>query len=156
MRSTSTPYGIGVGEDTALYIDGDVAKCFGNDGVWWIDSSDAVYDENEPYFTVDGLKISYLTEGDSLNMATKELTSTKALITGFFGGAHNSNKIFTGPEGIDSIKSLVLSTDNLSMGHSSERRPRTNVLFHKGRGEKAYHTAGKFSVHQLLMDINYE
>jgi cyanophycinase len=174
MYDLSKPYGIGVGEDTCLYINKDSATVYGNDGVWLLDSSDALFPV-DTYFNAKDIKVTYLTEGDTLNLSTKvvkklsqyasllksseflltfcQVTSTKQLITNGTGSAIDSDDIFTGTEGIDSIKSLVSSSSSDSIGYSKENRPTARVVFYKGKGEKAYRSGQKYTVDKLIMDI---
>lgn len=62
----------------------------GNDGVWWVDSSEAQFGIG-PYFTVTGLLVSYLTEGDRLNLATKEVRIAFNLIHSLNGQVNYYN-----------------------------------------------------------------
>jgi cyanophycinase len=154
MQDVGQSFGIGVGEDTALYINRDTATCLGNDGVWIIDSSRATF-PTETYFAAKNLRMTYLTEGDTYTLSTKKVTSTKSQITSTSGRAYESDKVFDGPEGIDAIKSLVTSTDSQSVGYSYEERPTARVVFRKGEGEISYadSSRSKFTVDDLSFDI---
>jgi hypothetical protein len=157
MKSANKSIGIGVGEDTALYINGDLVTCLGNDGVWIMDSSSADFNQNaSTTFHVKNLSISYLTEGDTYIASTKEVTSTKPIIGSTSGKAHESKKIFEGPEGINAIKSLLLSNDQQSVGSTHESNPKVEVTFSKGASEFLSYSdesGTKFTVDNLRIDI---
>jgi len=152
LKSANMSYGFGVGEDTVLFLDHDMATVYGTDGAWFMDNSQAVY-LNDIHFAVQNVTISYLTAGDTLSLTTKEVTSTKTLITSGSGKAYESKDVFSNQEGMRSIKSLVRSASTESVGYSRESNPTAVVVFHNGRGVKAYSSGQLYTVDKLVMDI---
>mgnify|MGYP002369577292 CR=1 FL=1 len=69
-------YGIGVDEDTVFYVDGNQATVYGSHGVFFVDITNATAATTE-YFSCKGVRVSYLTSGDKLDLTTKKLTSSK-------------------------------------------------------------------------------
>lgn len=179
MKSTGKSYGYGVGEDTAVFINGSIATLYGNDGAWFMDSTEAFF-LNETYFTMWDLKGSYLTAGDSIDLLTKEvyrhciecifsiciynnaisslqITTTKNIIERGNGNPHKSNDIFRGGEAVRCATSLMSSSVTIGQvsGESSESNPKTNVIFYKGRGETGYYSDAtrKYTITNMFMDV---
>jgi cyanophycinase len=154
MQQLQKSFGFGVDEDTGLYIHNGVASVVGNSGVWILDSSSAEYLE-EYYFSIEGVKIHYLTSGDSFNLETKELTTFKPAIVPENVEMYESEDIFGFNEGLKSIQDLVNSpifTTNI--GHSYEEDPIARVVFRKELDTQAYVSGDKYAIASLLMDIN--
>lgn len=100
MKNIGHIYGLGVDEDTAVYIYDDIVTVYGTWGVWIIDNSEATFPTTNSYFAAQSVRIAYLTEGDSYNLTNKMVTSVKPVITGENGGAYNSDDIFSTDEAL--------------------------------------------------------
>lgn len=68
LRDTSARWGIGVDEDTALFIEQDLATVAGHNGVFLIDATAARFSPPGEPLQVDGLRLSYLLSGDTWNI----------------------------------------------------------------------------------------
>jgi cyanophycinase len=66
LRDSGQSIGIGVDEGTSLNIENQIGTVVGHQGVFILDSSEASYGTagSETIFTVENLKLHYLTEGD--------------------------------------------------------------------------------------------
>jgi len=158
MKGIGTSVGIGVGEDTALYVftsnDSSVATALGTGGVWIMDTSSTEFNPDTEYFTASNITINYLTENDTYDLTTKQLTSDSPLITTGNGKPHSSNKVFDSKEAIKSILSLALSAEGIVENHSQQNNPRAVVTFKKSDSTGVYYTSdNKFTVSKLLFDI---
>lgn len=63
LIQTKHSLGVGIDESTALYYDNGESKVFGQNGVFIIDLSQALYDP-KTYFTITNIQLTYLTSGD--------------------------------------------------------------------------------------------
>ncbi|KAJ6645247.1 Cyanophycinase [Pseudolycoriella hygida] len=156
MRSVGVVHGFGVDEDTALYIHNDVANVYGTWGVWIIDKTTETIPDAQDYFASDNIRIHYLTEGDSYNVITKEVTSTKAIVTSVDGIAYASISIFGRDQGLRSIKSLVVSNSNVSRGLSRENNPTCEVVFEKDERTRSYVSESQYTIANLLLHMGAE
>lgn len=66
LVQTKLNVGVGIDESTALYYDNGEAKVFGQNGVFIIDISQALY-EPKTYFAMTNIQLTYLTSGDKFN-----------------------------------------------------------------------------------------
>ena len=159
MKQSGTALGLGVDEDSALYINNGTAKVLGRYGVWVMDASNATFSD-EPYFTVNGIRISYLSENDTYSFEDRAVTSSKLEITVPQGSAYESNSVFSVDEAFRSITTLVHSLSAAeSVGYSRESGPKARVRFYKGLGpggtSRGHYSpeSGLYTVVDLLMDI---
>jgi len=158
MKGIGASVGIGVGEDTALYVvtsnDSSVATALGTGGVWIMDTGSAEFNPDTDYFTASNITINYLTENDTYDLTTKQLISDSPLVTTGNGKPHSSTKVFDSNEAIKSILSLALSAEEIVESHSQQNNPRAVVTFRKSDSTVVYYTNGsKFTVSKLLFDI---
>lgn len=84
MLEHNIPYGLAVDEDTAIVVppasdDGDhVAQVIGYRGVLLLDMSKATRDTTYSAFNVKHVKLSYLDQGDRVNLRTQQVTPSPA------------------------------------------------------------------------------
>jgi len=157
MKALNAPLGIGVGEDTALYVITEngtsEAIALGNGGAWIIDSSSAKF-PNEYYFTATDLSINYLTENDSYDYSSKRVFSASPPISTTTGRPQASNNVFGPDEAIKTILSLGQSTQTYLDNLSQESGPRAAVNFRKSGSTSVYYSSStRFTVSNLLVDI---
>ncbi|NLP49532.1 cyanophycinase [Bacillus sp. RO1] len=76
MRDTGHQLGFGLDEGTAIELKGDIGKVVGENGVWILDASNATFNEKGmvPGFEAEHVIVHHLTEGDTFNLVTKEVT----------------------------------------------------------------------------------
>lgn len=75
MHSLGLEYGIGVDENTALIVeDGKRARVVGHKGVLLLKLSDAKRDTNIKSFNLKNVQLSYLDQGDSIDLLTHKVT----------------------------------------------------------------------------------
>ena len=74
MREQGFDFGVGVDEDTALVVTGEDAHVIGHKGVLLFDLSQSEVDEDQPAFNIRNARLSYLDQGDRLNLRTAEIT----------------------------------------------------------------------------------
>lgn len=65
---------VGVDEDTALLVRGDVGTVHGKNGVFIVDASDAEWGCG-PQFSAQNIKLHYLRDGDSFDFSTRTVRS---------------------------------------------------------------------------------
>ncbi len=74
MKSQGIDYGLGIDEDTALVVKGDVGRVIGYRGVLLLDLSEAKSTDKESGFNVRNVRLSYLDRGDELQLRTLQIT----------------------------------------------------------------------------------
>ncbi|XP_067656959.1 cyanophycinase-like [Haliotis asinina] len=103
--SNGVDYGLGVSENTALVVthvgtDNELGEVFGELGVTIVDISKSFSDPAERYYSLRNVFVSYLTDGDTINMKTRNITfsPSKTPLRGNEGYDHalTSNDIFYG------------------------------------------------------------
>lgn len=77
----TTGTAIGLDEGTGIRISEDthIGTVFGNGGVFIVDADEAIWSDSE-VFGVSNIKLNYLTEGDTYNFDSKEVTTSKNII----------------------------------------------------------------------------
>ena len=75
MQTIATPFGLGIDEDTAVVIDqGKTARVVGYGGVVVLDLSESTRDSAIAKFNLKKARLSYLSHGDQIDLATREVT----------------------------------------------------------------------------------
>jgi cyanophycinase len=75
MQTTATPSGLGIDEDTALVIEQDrTARVVGYRGAIVLDLSQATQDAKLGKFNLRKARLSYLSHGDQIDLATRAVT----------------------------------------------------------------------------------
>jgi len=155
MRDLNADFGIGVSENTGIYIKDGVGEVYGENGVYIINGYYANYSV-ATYFEADGFEVSSLTSGDSYDFNTSTVTSSKALITRTrYRKVYNSDEIVTGDEGFRVLERLVDAKPTTAVGYSYYRNPEFRFDFTKDVYTKGYKGDGKYTVDNVKMDITY-
>jgi cyanophycinase len=75
MQTYDFPFGLGVDEDTAVVIErGRTARVIGYRGALIVDASQAQRDPQEPRFHTRGVRLSFLSHDDQIDLVTREVT----------------------------------------------------------------------------------
>lgn len=114
---------VGVDEDTAMLVRGNVGTVHGSHGVFVVDASAAVFGEGER-FSVTGLRVHYLREGDSFDFDTRQVSSKeRAREPRGSGKVYKSRDLLKsgGLEITKMIQSLVTSDHRATTGTMRER-----------------------------------
>ncbi|ODN02632.1 Cyanophycinase [Orchesella cincta] len=153
MRATNKLFGVGVDEDTALFINQDNATVFGRYGVWIVNSTEASFTNSTQYFEATNVKINYLTEGDSFDISTGQLVTSKNLVTESDGEVYESEDIFDTDEALKSISSLATSASMASVGSSFETEPTARIVFQKTASTKFFKEGNNLAITNMQLDI---
>ena len=155
VRDLNKPYGYGIDENTALYINGNTAKVYGERGVFIIDASQAEY-INSSHFRAQDFRLHYLTSGDSFNTSTKQVISIKSLITTpYYSGYYDSRDIFAAYETTKSVTRLVDQTSSYNVGSTREKSPRFSITFSKDSATKGYYSNRKYTAENVIVDVTW-
>ncbi len=92
MRDTEKTIGIGVDEGTSFNIQNKIGTVVGHQGVFVLDGSEATYGQKgaDTLFSVENLKLHYLTEGDQYDLWTNNATQSDEKIKYIGEGAYES------------------------------------------------------------------
>jgi len=104
--------GVGIDEDTALWINGNEASVIGRSGVLLCDISRAKTEMTQKGLMAAGIRINYLHAGDRINLKTREYTihpGRKLIRRGkeYFTSARKSSDIFAKDAFLDILTSGV-------------------------------------------------
>ncbi|MBC3807310.1 pre-peptidase C-terminal domain-containing protein [Undibacterium seohonense] len=162
----------GIDQNTALYINGDIATVYGSSGVFVAEASSSNFGTGTK-FSATGVRLSYLTAGDTFKFSNRTITTSKTKLIGSTGvgyqftSALNSSNIFAvDANGLGSssavFKHMVDQTPTSSTGTapSDTYNPLSFTLTFKRDGQtQAYKNAtgtysGPYTIKKALLDIN--
>lgn len=153
MRKIEVMYGFGVDENTGLYIENDTASVYGKWGVWIVNTTGATIPEPYQFFSAKNVRIHYLTEGDSYNLTSGNVFSTKSSIVEQESITDINNNIFGLDQGLRTIKSLISSNSTVSVGYSREEDPTCMVTFEKDELTTGYLDDELYTIQNLLLHV---
>lgn len=153
MRKIDVAHGFGVDENTGLYIENDTATVYGNWGVWIVDTTAAKFPQAEQFFSAENIRVHYLTEGDSFNLTSGIVASTKSSIVEQETMIETNNNIFGLDQGLRTIKSLISSNSTVSEGYSREEDPTCLVVFEKDERTRGYLDDDLYTIQNLLLHV---
>ncbi|MFM8252495.1 MAG: cyanophycinase [Planctomycetota bacterium] len=82
MQQQKLNFGIGIDEDSALVVEqGVTARVIGQRGAVMLDLSQATHDDSIASFNVKNARLSYLNNGDQLNLTTHEVSPSPAKLS---------------------------------------------------------------------------
>jgi len=99
LKNIGPAVSYGIDQNTALYLNGDLAKVYGTGGVFVAEASAANFGTGSK-FSASNVRLSYLTAGDTFRMSDRTVTSSKTTLIGTSNGAYqyssalNSSDIF--------------------------------------------------------------
>lgn len=162
----------GVDQDTALYLNGDVATVYGTGGVFVAEAAASNFGTGSR-FSASNVRLSYLTAGDTFKFSDRTITTTKTKLIGSatgafqFSSALNSNDIFVvDTSGVGStsatFKHMIDQTATSSTGTapSDSYNPLSFVLtFKRDAATRGYKNAtgayaGPYTIVKALVDVN--
>ncbi|HVI40526.1 MAG TPA: hypothetical protein VM577_07700, partial [Anaerovoracaceae bacterium] len=167
MRDTDKK-GIAIGPDegTGIRIREKVGTVFGLGGIFIIDASDAVWGKGRGPthpFSVTGIKLHYLTEGDTYNFNTGVVTPKggKTEITSPAGDAYKTVDAFGSYETSKTILSLV-NSDASSVTVKGKKAPDIafadgptfDITYTKGADTKAYDSDDTYDTGAIADDMS--
>ncbi len=179
LYDTGKKIGIGSDEGTALSIQDNIGTVVGLRGVTIVDMTESAYDDSE-YPCFKNVIVHYLTEGDTYNFKTGEVTSVHNLIEDYEGTVYESTDIFSVDSKyevthvlnslISSEVDAVISRADISIPKEMESDLQMNVSFRRTADTRTYcsnmkyfneygeETSGlenmyKFTADTLYMDI---
>ncbi len=143
LRDTGKEIGIGSDEGTGLAIKNNIGTVVGLHGVFIVDVSNANFGPKGTLnvFSVTGVKVHYLTEGDTYSFTTKEVTigGGKTPIVEKNTTLYSTNDIFGKYETTKAMISLANNTaTSLTASVSSLSPPNFIAIFKKNANSKAY------------------
>ncbi len=83
MHQLGMQYGVGIAAETAAVVYGSRMEVVGNRGIVVVDLSDAIVDSNRQGFRLTGARLSYLENGDIVNLDTLKMTPYSPKTEGF-------------------------------------------------------------------------
>ena len=162
----------GTDQDTALYLNGDVATVYGTGGVFVAEATASNFGSGSR-FNANSVRLSYLTAGDSFKFSDRSITTSKTRLIGSSTGAYqfssalNASDIFAvDANGVGSssatFKHMIDQTPSSSMGTapSDAYNPLGFVLtFRRDAMTQGFKNAtgsyaGPYTIVKALVDVN--
>ncbi len=166
MKSLNIRQGLGVDENTGVLVDtsANTARVFGDGTLTVIDNTNATNVTASTY-KVNNLRVSLLTRGDSYNISTRTVTSSKTPIsTRFYSGFYDSPDIFGPFETSKSLTRVVDQTASFNVG----RAPRPSyssgpgypssagtlsIRFTRDASTRGFFSGGRYTVSGVKVDF---
>ena len=172
LKNTGPYVSYGIDQNTALYINGDIATVYGSSGVFIAEASSSNFGTGSK-FSATGVRLSYLTAGDSFKFSDRIISTNKTKLIGSTGVGHqfssalNSSNIFVvDANGLGSssavFKHMIDQTPTSSTGSapSDSYNPLSFTLTFKRDGQtQGFKNAtgtysGPYTIMKALLDIN--
>ncbi len=171
LKNIGPTVSYGIDQNTALYVNGDVATVYGTGGVFVAEATSSNFGTGSK-FSATAVRLSYLTAGDSFKFSDRTITSNKTYLIGSasapyqFATAANSSDIFAvDANGLGSttatFRHMADQTSSSSTGSapSDSYNPSSFTLVFKRDGQtQAYKSAsgtysGPYTIKKALLDI---
>ena len=162
----------GIDQNTALYLNGDVATVYGTGGVFVAEATGSNFGTGSK-FSASSVRLSYLTAGDTFKFSDRSITTTKTKLIGSSTGAYqyssalNSSNIFAvDANGVGAssaiFKHMIDQSPTSSTGTapSDSYNPLSFVLtFKRDSLTQGYKNAtgsysGPYTIVKALVDVN--
>ncbi len=172
LKNIGPTVSYGIDQNTALYVNGDVATVYGAGGVFVAEATSSNFGTGTK-FSATAVRLSYLTAGDSFKFSDRTITSTKSYLIGStsapyqYSSALNSSDIFAvDANGVGSssatFKHMADQTPSSSTGTapSDSYNPKSFTLtFKRDAQTQSYKNAsgsysGPYTIKKALLDIN--
>nr|WP_295780990.1 pre-peptidase C-terminal domain-containing protein [Rhodoferax sp.] len=172
LKNIGPDVAYGIDQNTALYLNGDVATVYGTGGVFVAEATASNFGSGSR-FSANSVRLSYLTAGDSFKFSDRSVTTTKTKLIGSGTGAYqfssalNSSDIFAvDANGVGSssatFKHMIDQTPTSSAGTapSDSYNPLSFVLsFRRDAVTLGYKNAtgsyaGPYTIVKALVDVN--
>lgn len=172
LKNIGPSVSYGIDQNTALYVNGDVATVYGAAGVFVAEASSSNFGTGTK-FSATAVRLSYLTAGDSFKFSDRTISTSKTYLIGStnapyqFSTAANSSDIFAvDANGLGSttatFRHMADQTPTSSTGSapSDSYNPSAFTLTFKRDGQtQSYKNAsgtysGPYTIKKALIDIN--
>ena len=172
LKNIGPTVGYGVDQNTALYLNGDIGTVYGAGGVYVGEATSSNFGSGSR-FNANGVRLSYLTAGDTFKFSDRTITTSKTSLIGSSTGAYqfnsalNSSTIFTvDVNGLGSttaiFRHMIDQTPISSTGTapSDSYNPQSFVLtFRRDSLTLGYKNAsgsytGPYTIMKALVDVN--
>ena len=172
LKNIGPSVSYGIDQNTALYVNGDVATVYGAGGVFVAEASSSNFGTGTK-FGATAVRLSYLTDGDSFKFSDRTISTSKTYLIGStnapyqFSTAANSSDIFAvDANGLGSttatFRHMADQTPTSSTGSapSDSYNPSAFTLTFKRDGQtQSYKNAsgtysGPYTIKKALIDIN--
>ena len=154
MENLKTNFGVGIDEDTALFLNDDRGIVYGTNHVFIVDTRLATHSLNSQHFNITGAVINVLSEGDKFNFKFNSLETTRPKIrVPQYKSGIDSNNIFGEYEATNLITHLVDQETNMNNGYSDIDHPGFHFQFSKDQFTSGYFSNNQYTVEKVKMDI---
>ena len=155
--------GVGIDEEATLYYEDNTGTVYGRNGVFVVDVGTALKVPGK-YFSMKGVKVHYLTSGDSFDFRFRTLKTAKPAIVPKESGFADSSNILGPYECTRLITRLVDQKGVFNEGRTKvpadEDYPATtptfSLSFYRGIETKGYRLGEVITAEGVMLDISAE
>jgi cyanophycinase len=145
-------FGIGVDEDTGLFVRGSRGRVVGSNGVFVIDPSEARYGAG-PNFEVDGVRLTYLTHGDQIDLDTRHAEPNRPRVTHCNAITVDRGDILSPLAMTKLIEEMIRTGAERAVGTTDESEPRFVFELRRDSRSRAYDDGERVSAVDLILSV---
>ncbi|KYO64337.1 cyanophycinase [Thermovenabulum gondwanense] len=133
----------GIDEDTAMVVQGNTITALGKRGITIIDLTNAYRDYSYRNFSLLGIKMHYISKGDTFNLSTKNITPNPVKINlrgnEYYSGTIYTNAVFDPYTAYDCFVKLVDSkTEIYAIGEKYDKKAKLGFRLRWDRYSDTY------------------
>lgn len=172
LKNVGPTVAYGIDQNTALYVNADVATVHGSGGVFVAEATSTNFGSASKFSAVN-VRLSYLAQGDSFKFSDRSITSTKSYLIGStnapyqFSSAANSSNIFA-------VDANGIGNTSATFKHMADQTPTSSTgtapsdsynplsftfTFKRDSQTQSYKNAsgsysGPYTIKKALIDVN--
>lgn len=165
LKNVGTGVGYGIDQNTALYLNGDVATVYGNGDVYVAEATAANFPATTK-FSATGARLSLLSAGDSFKFSTRAITTSKpAITTPAYSGYLDASDVFAvDANGVGATTTSFTHAVDQTSAYNNGSAPADaangdplgfTLKFYKDATTVAFkNSSGKYTIKKALIDVN--
>ncbi len=157
IKEIGATLGLGVDENTALAINGETAKVFGQHSVTFASTKNTKFGKNATLFKAEGVRLFVLSDGDEINLNTLKVTSSKPIVSKpLTSKTLSSSNIFDAYQSQKLLQHLIIQEKDKNIGVYTKTKPIYEFSFLKDNLTKGYFDQTNYTVDNAIMNIVYK
>jgi cyanophycinase len=144
--------GIGVDEDTALFVRGSSGRVVGTHGVFFVDPSQAEYGRG-PNFEVSGVRLTYLTNGDRIDLDAGIHRTSKRRAPSQDGETVHCDDILSKLAMTELLEKMVRTGADRAIGRTKEKSPQFEIEVRRDPKTRTYDDGKQIAAVSLVLNV---
>lgn len=125
LKNVGPNVAYGVDQNTALYLNGDLGTVYGSGGVFVAEATSSNFGTGSR-FSATGVRLSYLTAGDTFKFSTRTVTTTKTRLIGSSTGAYQFSSALNSSD-IFAVDTTGLGSSSATLKHMIDQTPTSST-----------------------------